>query len=66
MTTFRDISKGGFLVFIIVYTGLPPQEQHEKWLHNNIIRQTIWDRISFEDEMILSLEARASETLDAK
>ena len=37
------------------YSNLPPQAQHEEWL--NHIRQAIWDRISFEDEMIPSLEA---------
>ena len=37
------------------YSHLPPQAQHEEWL--NHIQQPIWDRISFEDEMIPSLEA---------
>ena len=36
------------------HSNLPPQTQHEEWLNN--IRQAIWDRISFEDEMIPSLE----------
>ena len=39
----------------LTYSNLPPQEQHKEWL--NHIRQAIWDRISFEDEMIPSLEA---------
>jgi hypothetical protein len=37
------------------YSNLPPQAQHEEWL--NHICQAIWDRISFEYEMIPSLEA---------
>ena len=32
-----------------------PMDQHKQWLDH--LRQTIWDRISFEDEMISSLEA---------
>ena len=32
-----------------------PLDQHKKWLDH--LRQTIWDRISFEDEMIPSLES---------
>ena len=36
-------------------TNLSPLDQHRKWL--NHIRQTIWDRISSENETIPSLEA---------
>ena len=35
--------------------GLTPLQQHTEWLHN--IRQTMWDRIQFENEMVPSTDA---------
>ena len=35
--------------------GLTPLQQHTEWLHN--IRQTMWDRIHFENEMVPSTDA---------
>ena len=35
--------------------GLTPLQQHTEWLHN--IRQTMWDRVQFENEMVPSTDA---------
>ena len=38
--------------------GLTPLLQHTEWLHN--IRQTMWDRVQFENEMVPTAKHRCT------